>query len=93
MLRAAFGRKWALARVAGAPNDRSFWQKARLDSFAAEHKPLRPGDTLAKLALKHGVAMHELKRMNGVMNDTALATRTRALIPFTSSSHLAGRCA
>jgi len=93
MLREAFARKWGLARVAGAPKDKSFRQRARLDSFATEHKPLRAGDTLAKLALKHGVAMHELKRMNGVMNDTALATRTRALIPFSSSSHLAGRCA
>jgi hypothetical protein len=89
--RALFAERWQLRAVEGSPPDRSFWSRALLRAFALEHAPLRKTDTLSSLALEHGVDLAQLKRINGCMNDTALASRERAFVPISSPEQLQNR--
>lgn len=87
-LQSLFAERWYLRTVEGSPPDRSFWARASLASFAIEHAPLQKHDTLTSLALQYGVDLAQLKRVNGTMNDTALAARERALVPVHSVEQL-----
>lgn len=58
----------------------SLLQTAAVTSFVREHAVQR-SDTLQMLAVRHGVTVPCLKRLNNLMSDHALHSRTQLFIP------------
>jgi len=49
------------------------------------------GDTVATIAVRHGLGLTEVKRANGLLSEHALALRVRYLVPVPDRARLAGR--
>lgn len=66
-------------------------QTAAETSFVRQHQVLRT-DTLQMLAVRHGVTVPCLKRVNNLMTDHALHSRTHLFIPggVRPADHTAG---
>ena len=88
-----FRRRWNLAEVTGEPRSvAAFVDKARVGSFVREH-PLGPTDTLASIAIRHGVTPGDVKRANGLLSEFSLHARTSYLIPVASPDDVIGASA
>ena len=88
-----FRRRWNLAEVTGEPRSvAAFVDKARVGSFVREH-PLGPTDTLASIAIRHGVTPGDVKRANGLLSEFSLHARTSYLIPVASPDDIIGASA
>lgn len=89
----SFRRHWRLASVAaadGAPRRPGFLERATLHSFATAHKVSR-SDTFASLAVRYGVDMPSIKRVNQVISDHSLYSRFVVYVPLVSKEQLSGR--
>ena len=88
-----FRRRWNLAEVTGEPRSvAAFVDKARVGSFVREHA-LGPTDTLASIAIRHGVTTGEVKRANGLLSEFSLHARTSYLVPVASPDDVIGASA
>ena len=50
-----------------------------------------PEDTVATIAVRHGLGITEVKRANGLLSEHALALRARYLVPVPDRPRLVGR--
>lgn len=66
--------------LSAAPPLPTCMQTAAVTSFVRQHQVLRT-DTLQMLAVRHGVTVPCLKRVNNLMTDHALHSRTHLFIP------------
>ena len=88
-----FRRRWNLAEVTGEPRSIvAFVDKARIGSFVRE-RPVRPTDTLASIAVRHGITPGEVKRANGLLSEFSLHSRTSYLVPVASPDEIIGASA
>jgi hypothetical protein len=89
VLAAAFTAPWKLREVVGKPTSSSFW-RGQLGQFAISHA-LQRQDTIAGLAVKYGVQVPEIRRVNNMMSEHGIHSRERLLIPVTRPEILDGQ--
>eukprot|EP00898_Chlorokybus_atmophyticus_P004137 jgi/Chlat1/4724/Chrsp30S00370 len=83
--------RWELRGVEGYPSHPSFWfARGAERTFAIAHT-VKHGDTLARIAVRYGVDVAEVKRHNMLMSDHALHSRARVLIPVRHANDIAGK--
>lgn len=75
VLEEAFKQRWGVTAVASPPPAAPMYAAARPAAFVLCHQLTGRGDTLASLAVRHGTNVVELKRLNNLMSDGALASR------------------
>lgn len=75
VLEEAFKQRWGVAAVVAAPPAAPMYASARHAAFVLCHQLVGRGDTLASLAVRHGTDVVELKRLNNLTTDGALASR------------------
>lgn len=75
VLEEAFKQRWGVTAVASPPPAAPMYASARPAAFVLCHQLAGRGDTLASLAVRHGTDVVELKRLNNLMSDGALASR------------------
>ncbi|KAF3785658.1 F-box protein [Nymphaea thermarum] len=83
----SFRSPWKLKEIVGRPSSTAFWRDNRLDRFAISHR-IQRGDTVASLAVKYGVQVMEIKRLNNMISDHGMYSRERLLIPIGDSEVL-----
>ncbi|KAG0577743.1 hypothetical protein KC19_5G177800 [Ceratodon purpureus] len=88
-LASAFMAPWKLKAVVGRPMSKSFW-RGQLGQLAISHT-LQRQDTMAGLAVKYGVQVPEIRRVNNMMSDHGIHSRERLLIPISHPEILAGQ--
>uniref|UniRef100_A0A383VBY3 F-box domain-containing protein n=1 Tax=Tetradesmus obliquus TaxID=3088 RepID=A0A383VBY3_TETOB len=88
--KASFIRHWQLLGVHGQPRQLQFFETAALASFVRQHVVLRT-DTLQMLAVRHGLDVPGLKRVNNLMTEHSLHSRTHLFIPVASREQLQGQ--
>lgn len=86
--RDTFAKTWGLREVSGRPRTLAFCAHATVRNFVVEHS-LERGDTVASIAVRHGMSLGEVKRANGLLSEHALQTRTSYLVPVRDTSRLA----
>ncbi|XP_074585000.1 F-box protein At1g55000 [Curcuma longa] len=82
-----FRSPWKVRRVLGEPSSPAFWRHPSLDRFAISHR-LSRGDSVAGLALRYGVQVMNIKRLNNMMSEHGIYSRERLLIPINKLSLL-----
>ncbi|GMG99720.1 hypothetical protein Nepgr_001560 [Nepenthes gracilis] len=80
---AAFKAPWKLKDVLGTPSSGSFWRDNSLGKFAVSHRLVR-FDTVARLAVKYSVQVRDIKRLNNMMSDHGIYSRSRLLVPISN---------
>lgn len=65
-------------------------QRAGLATFAHKHT-VQPDDSVQRLAVRYGVDAAHVRRLNGLMTDFSLLSRTHVYLPVLSAAELAGR--
>lgn len=78
--RAAFVHHWRLLGCHGTPRSPQFYDTATLGSFCRQHA-LGHCDSLSALAVRHSASLHELKRLNLLMSEHSLHSRTHIYTP------------
>lgn len=84
---ASFVRKWELDSISSSdfsPVSTSFW--ASKDPFFVLPHAVSGTDTVAGLAVRYNVQVMELRRVNNMMSDHGIYSRSRLLIPIPPSS-------
>ncbi|KAG2494445.1 hypothetical protein HYH03_007497 [Edaphochlamys debaryana] len=87
--RAVFVRQWRLGGLLGEPRSPSFMDSATLSHFVRRH-PVCRTDTLPSLAVRHGCAVTAIKRLNNLISDHSLHSRTAVFLPVGSAAELTG---
>lgn len=91
--RDAFSRRWrTFELVVDEDNVRraAFYLGAGLEDFKVVHH-VSSSDTIASIAVRHGVNCSEIKSSNNLMSEGALHCRSRIYIPVTDGELLVGR--
>lgn len=89
VLAAAFMAPWGLNKVVGTPLSKTFW-RGQLGQFVISHA-LQRQDTIAGLAVKYGVQVQGIRRVNNMMSDHGIHSRERLLIPVSRPELLVGQ--
>lgn len=74
MLEESFRRRWGVAEVAPPPPAAPAYAAVRAQSWVLAHR-LEGRDSLAALAVRYGTDTTQLKRLNNLMSEHALAAR------------------
>lgn len=86
VLEEAFKQRWGVAAVVAAPPAAPMYASARHAAFVLCHQLVGRGDTLASLAVRHGTDVVELKRLNNLTTDGALASRSHLYVPVADAA-------
>ncbi|KAL4457904.1 hypothetical protein ABPG75_012769 [Micractinium tetrahymenae] len=81
VLEEAFKQRWGVTAVVTPPPSAPMYAAARPAAFVLCHRLSGRGDTLCSLALRHGTDVVELKRLNNLISDGALASRSHLYVP------------
>lgn len=84
-----FIKFWKLAGLACDNQTSGFLEAVTLAHFVLKH-PVKKGETLPMLAVKYGVDVTTLKRMNNIMTDHSLMSRIVVYIPVVSAEAVKG---
>jgi LysM repeat protein len=79
ILHVNFMRRWGVASIQGQPSVAAL-ATADLRHFVFQHTVERH-DTLAGIALRHNADPHVLRRINNVLSERTLASRTHIFVP------------
>eukprot|EP00879_Flechtneria_rotunda_P004941 GHRR01005215.1.p1 GENE.GHRR01005215.1~~GHRR01005215.1.p1 ORF type:complete len:254 (+),score=72.86 GHRR01005215.1:157-918(+) len=88
--RAAFVHHWGLRGCLGKPRQPQFLETATLLCFAYQHM-VQHADSLQMLAVRYGTDLPMLKRVNNLMTDHSLHSRTHLFIPVANKQDLVGQ--
>ncbi|KAG2435804.1 hypothetical protein HXX76_007000 [Chlamydomonas incerta] len=80
---------WRLGGLVGEPRNASLLDTATLGHFVSRHEVAR-GDSPTSLAVRYGVSVTAIKRLNNLISDHSLHSRTAVYIPVPNAACLAG---
>ncbi len=80
LLSERFLRRWPVAGLATAPPAPTCLVPIKLEHFVVRHVVGR-GDSLARIAVKHGTTVPVVKRLNNILSDHTLMTRDAIFVP------------
>lgn len=89
VLLSRFLSRWGLAGVGTPPPSPTAYLASQRHFTAAAAVAAR-GDTLSALALRHGTDPGTLRRLNNIISDHTLASRTEIFVPVGAAEALAG---
>ncbi|KAG2451221.1 hypothetical protein HYH02_003828 [Chlamydomonas schloesseri] len=87
--RSCFITHWRLGGLVGEPRNPSLLDTATLGHFVSRHEVAR-GDSPTSLAVRYGVSVTAIKRLNNIISDHSLHSRTAVYIPVPNAACLAG---
>jgi LysM domain len=81
ILKARFCQKWKITGVSGSlPPSPTAFTTCRLGNFYRRHLVVS-GENLSSIALKHGTDVSTLRRVNNIITDHTLMSRTEVYVP------------
>lgn len=80
VLQEGFKARWGVLAVEQPPSAAPLYAAARPASFVLCHR-LQPRESLAGLAVRHGTDVEALKRLNNLMSEGALGSRSLLYVP------------
>lgn len=87
--RSAFVRHWRLGSLVGELRNPVLLESASLSHFVRRHAVQR-SDSLQAVAVRYGSCVTAIKRLNNIMSDHSLHSRTEVYVPVSETSELAG---
>ncbi|PNW71954.1 hypothetical protein CHLRE_16g667100v5 [Chlamydomonas reinhardtii] len=87
--RSCFMTHWRLGGLVGEPRNASLLDTATLGHFVSRHEVAR-GDSPTSLAVRYGVSVTAVKRLNNLISDHSLLSRSAVYIPVPNAACLAG---
>lgn len=92
ILRDRFLEQWGISDISGSPPPSpTAFTSCRLANFYRLH-PVIAGESLSTIALKHGTDVSTLRRVNNIISDHTLASRTEIYVPGKNVSMKVGKC-
>ncbi|KAG7669424.1 hypothetical protein Ndes2437B_g05593 [Nannochloris sp. 'desiccata'] len=90
ILRDRFCLRWNICGIAGgSPPSPTAFSTCRLCNFYLGH-PVVSGESLSSIALKHQTDVSTLRRVNNIISDHTLVSRTEIFVPVQNESTLQG---
>lgn len=85
MLRTRFIERWGICSIERPPPSPVAYVDCQLRNFAFTHYLESSAESLPTLAVRYNVQLTALRRLNNILNDRALCSRTAVLIPAAES--------
>jgi hypothetical protein len=89
ILRERFIERWGICGIERLPPSPAAYVCCQLHHFVFAHTLAGSAESLPTLAVRYNVQLAALRRLNNILNDRAVSSRTAVLIPA-SKSHLHG---